>query len=393
MILHSGYLRAACAALACVAIGSVGCVDIIKTPIRTEENVLARQPKLVPSPRFAADVQVTNNILRIVVTPQCSIVEEETVERVDIADDTVDGDSRAWMTVLSVAGSFPLMGGTAMIADSPNVHDSDLNSRLYNETGQEVVIGLGAALVGVGLACVLPPMVNALRAVGTSETRTTSQRQGAIIEERAPCKGLVTLPTYAVVARFTTGHAVPLGGAMPNDQFDVDLRATLGPTILGMSPPPDKVAIWINEKFQTEIPTSSIVEAARTERDNQDDAAWKAAEASACEASAQSCSGVSGYLSRFPNGRHAAEARKLLQPRTNVVAGDGKQSKLNQAVEGAAKALDVERKKQNDETTKALQKEREKAAKEAKKACEKECARICEKDKGCQNQCIVQVCP
>lgn len=378
----------------CLAVLAVSaCVDIQKSQLKTEENIIDRKPKVVNSPRFAADVQIKGSILRVVVTPQCSIVEEETVERTEVSDKTVNGDARAWMTALSIAGALPLMGGTAMLADAPNVYSSDLNGREYNETGQEVVIGLGTALAALGLACVLPPMVNALRAVGSTETKTTAQRLGPVVQERVPCNGVV-MPTYSVVARFSTGHAVPLGGAQPNNEFDVDLRQALGSTILGMSPQPSKVAIWINDKFQGELPTDAILDAARSDRDTQDEAAWKAAEPSACERSPASCTGVQSYLNRFPNGKHAEDARKLLQPRTNTVAtGPASEGRLNKAVDSAVKAMNDATKKASDDATKTFDAALERAEKDAKKVCERECAKACEKDLVCRDACIVQVCP
>ncbi|NUP10840.1 MAG: hypothetical protein HOW73_32755 [Polyangiaceae bacterium] len=372
---------------------STGCVDISKSTIKTEENVIDRRPKVVPSQRFAANVKIEENILKVMVTAQCSIVEEETVERTEIADKTISGDDRAWMTALSVAGSLPAMGGTAMLADAPNVHDSNLNGRLYNETGQDVVIGVGVALVALGLAGVLPPMVNGLRAVGTDETTTTQTRNGALIQEQAPCAGIVTMPTYSVIARFSSGHTVPLGAAMPNDELHIDLRNALGPTILGMNPQPAKVAIWINEKFQAEIATDSILEAARSERDAQDDTTWIQAEAPACAKSAAACAKVQAYLQQFPNGHHAEEARKLLKPRTNVVAGDDKATRLSGAVDAAMKAQEETARKLDEDARKALEQSQTKIQKEAKKACEKECAKSCQNDATCRDACIVQVCP
>jgi len=381
-------------ALLLAACSAFGCVDISKTRVRTDENVIDKRPKVVPSARFAANVEVRDNILRVKIASQCSLVEEEKVEATEVSDKTVSSDARVWMTALALAGSVPLTGGTVMLADSPSVYDSDLNARLYNQTGQETVIGVGTALVSLGLACVLPPMINGLRAVGSSETTTTTTRVGAVLEDKTPCRGLTAPPSYAVVARFAAGQVVPLGAAVADDEFHVDLPRILGPTLLGMSPPPASVAIWINEKFQTEVPTASILEAARGSRETQDDVTWAKAEPSGCAQTPTACAQVQAYLSLFPNGKHADEARKLLQPRSNVVAGGaGPESKLARAVEAAAKQMTDTQTKLDKQASDVLDKAQKKAAEESKKVCQKECSRICEKDELCRQSCVVQVCP
>jgi hypothetical protein len=364
------------------ALGASGCVDVNRTLIKTEESVIASTPKTVVSSRFTADTRLDGTILKVLVTPQCADVEQQTVERTDHYEKTLKSDDVAWNTALSIVGAGPMIGGTAMLADVPNVHDSNMNGRLYNEAGKEVAIGVGTMLLGLGLACALPPLANGIRATGSSEEKSMATRLGPTLKERVACPASLPLPPYAVVARFTNGQTVGLGSAQASDELHVDLRAALGPSILGMSPAPTSVAIWINEKFQTEIPTTGLLDAAKTARDEADEAAWVQAEPSACRLTQSSCGKVQGYLSKFPNGLHAEEARKLLAPRTNVVAADPDDAKLDAAADAAAAAYDKAE-------TQAL----EKLDKEVKKACEAACDKGCGKDKKCRDLCILQVCP
>lgn len=395
MNIHVSDLRSRSAFLAApLALGlafAAGCVDVNKTHLRNEEEVIERTEKTIPSPKFAATVDAKGGILRVKVVPECELVEEEKVEIRDVSDRTLSNDDRGWMTLLSVVGGVPLTSGTVMLADAPNVYDSDPNGRLYNSTGQDTTIGVGVVLVAVGLAATLPPMVNALRAVGTSSTESTITRIGVIKQENAPCRGDETGQSYSVIVKLGA-QQMSVGAVRPRDELNVDLRQALGPTLLRMSPPPTRMAIWVNDKFQAELPVDEVLDGARALQSQSDEAAWAAANVEACRSSTTACSGVQSYLASFPNGLHAEDARKLLGPRPGLkVAGDGKSANARDAATAAMEAAAEKARKEADE---AFKKAEAKAAAEAKKACEKECTRVCTAaDKTCVAQCVKEVCP
>lgn len=387
---HSPPLLALSATLAALA---VGCVDVNKTHLRNEEEVIERQQKTIASPKFAASVDTRGGILKVKVVPECELVEEEKVEVRDISDKTLSGDDRGWMTLLSITGGVPLTAGTIMLADAPNVYDSDPNGRLYNSTGKDTTIGVGVVLAAVGLAATLPPMVNAFRAVGTDSTTTTITRVGTILKENAPCRGDESGQAYSVIVKLGA-QQISVGGVRPRDELNVDLRQVLGPTILRMNPPPKRMAIWINDKFQTELPIDDVLDGARQDQARDDEAAWAGAAAGNCAQAVTACGGVQNYLAAFPNGVHAEEARRLLGPRNNQLQVANGGDKATSARDAAIAAMEAAAAKAQKDADEAQRKADAKVAEEAKKACERECAKVCTpKDKACTSQCVAEVCP
>lgn len=365
-----------------------GCIDIRKTHIRTTEEVIDTTPTVSAQTRFNAESSIESSIIRVLVTPRCDEVAMETVEVSDISDKYMDEDEVALLTLLAIVGAAPLGTGTGLLADAPNVYDSDVNERLYNSTGQDAVIATGVILTAVGLAASMPPLINGLRAVGTSSETRTMQRQGATLKENVPCRGADAQRRYAISVRLGP-DAYALGTAAPNDPFTVDLQTTVLPRLRTMNPPPRGIALWIDDKFQKEFPIEPLMSLIQADVGREDDAAWASSDSATCAQNKNVCAGVQNYLVRFPSGRHAEEARKLLGQSALTVAAS---PTLDAAKTAGATARDTTIEKLTGDAQKAYDKAAADAETQGIAACKRECNRVCAADATCKVQCAQQVC-
>ncbi|MFO0553236.1 MAG: hypothetical protein U0271_32925 [Polyangiaceae bacterium] len=389
--MSSSTRRALGVAAALVGLSSLGCVEVQRMNTRIDERVLSREQVSVATERFEAHIDQVGNTLRVRVQPECALVEEETIQYRDVVDKRLRDEDVAWMTALAVLGAAPLITATALLADAPNVYPNDPNARLYNYAGQDTIIAIGVVLGAVGLAAVLPPMVNGLRAVGSEGAVSEQKRQGATIRPEAPCRGSELPPVYRVLA--TTGNqSIVIGGARANLDTIIDLKAALGEILLGLDQPPSRVSIWINDKYLIDADVTGVLAEVRADRAAADDAAWRSAEPEACAKNPSACSAVQLYLARFPNGRHADEARRILGERLAVARSADPALRLQQARDAAVAASSEAVRKAMIEADKDYAAAREKAAKDGTLACERACDQVCETDSSCREQCITAEC-
>jgi hypothetical protein len=364
-----------------------GCVDVQKTRIRTTEEVTATVPRITADRRFSAESSLQGTILRVVVRPRCDEVAMETVVVSDVSDKYLDEDERILLSLLALVGAVPLATGTGLLIDAPNVYDSDENQRLYNQTGQDAAIAAGVILASIGLAATLPPMINGLRAVGTSSEDRTIERQGATLREDVPCGGAELSRNYNVTVRLGT-EIFSLGMARANDPFDVDLLGSVVARLKTMNPPPQGMAVWIDDKFQREFPLDALLPAVDADRRREDEAAWVAAEPSSCKTNKNLCEPVRAYLIRFPDGAHVEEARQLLGQGGMVVATGG----FEKVIEGALKARDQAQGTAEQAAQTAFDRAIAEANERGRVACRAECSRACKKDTRCKQECEAGAC-
>jgi len=393
--------RLAIASIACLGLATTGCAEIHRNQISTADEVVDTEPKIVPSPDFEADLKQQSTVLTVRVRPHCSLVEEETVETTTTYEQDVDDDDQVWMTFLGVGGTLPLGGGIALLADSPNVYDSNLNARTYNPTGKDAAIGLGTLLTLTGTAMILPPMINAFRGVGDDHETHASTRQGKVLKPVVACDGR-QVTSYMITGRTQQGGNVSLGAvAAPSFEATIDLNQQLGPAFFQTMPPPVSLAVWINQKFVGEVDLREMTQAALTRQAEADELAWRSAESEACakQRTDASCAGVSRYLAALPSGKHASEAQQLLGkagPSQAVVAVDPNLGRLDRARQAAAdaqqNAIDKAQQAADVAAEKAAIKAQEELEKAARKACAESCAHECAKDVDCKASCLREVC-
>ncbi len=380
----------------------VGCAEIHRNQVGTADEVVETRTEVVASSDFDAELKQSNTMLTVKVRPKCALVEKETVESTTSYEQEIDDGDVTWMMTLGLGGALPLGGGIALLADSSNVYDSNVNGRLYNPTGQEAAVGLGTVLTLVGAAMILPPVVNAFRAVGDDDDTSTHERQGRTLKPSVECDGRQGAQSFNLMGRTQFGGAVGLGALSgPGYETTIDLSSALPPTIFQSVPPPISIGIWVNQKFLGEVDIRGLAEASLARQSAADELAWKTAEPDACakQRTDAACAGVLRYVSALPNGKHAVEAQQLLSrlvPGQPVVAVDPNLDRLDRARQAAADAAAAAEEKAalaaEAEAERVAQKAAEAQEKARKTACAEACARECKKDVDCKASCLREVC-
>ncbi len=403
-------MRWVCCVAAVCALASAGCEKVGRTSVKTVDEVIERRPKTQFAGQFAGEAKLAGNALHVRVEPVCALVEEETVETTTTYEkDALPGDDKLWMAAIGGVGTLPLGGGIALLADAPNVYDNDANGRTYNPNGQDSVLIGGVALTILGAAMVIPPVVNAFRYVGDEDESRTHTRPGATLKSGVACSGAVANASYQLTGR-VPGQQVQLASGTGSRRFTVALKSVIPPHFLQLTPAPLSMGVFAGESFLGEVRIAEVMDELRRERAEQDERTWTEAEATACQSqrNEQACAGVRRYLTAFPTGAHAAEARALLArisgaPATTgqggaaVVAQDPAIAKVEAAQRAAAEAAakaqaEAEQRRLKEEEARA-KKAAEDAARATKKACLDACAKACAGDADCKATCTKGACP
>jgi hypothetical protein len=305
-----------------------------------------------------------------------------------------------------------------LLADSPNVYQSDPHSRLYNPTGKDTVIAAGIALVVAGVGTLILPIGNAIHAAGSDEETSTTTRQGKTIRADSPCDATVALPAHSVVAKGAGGQSVAIGATDGSGRMSASLKEIFArPGVFGNAPIPVSMGIYVDNQFVGEVQTGDIMREVEKERAAQDEATWNAANPDVCarEHTDQACIRVRQYrdlvvAGQIP-GAHASAAEDLISKATpaTVAAGGAAgtslvQSAVQQAQAASASAAQKVIEAADAAQKKALLKAQDDAQRAGKAACEATCKQVCEsaiktgketpQDAAtCKTTCVQEACP
>ena len=321
----------------------LGCADIRLTTVDTHDRVISRHKQVVPSSSVRVRSRISGTTLFLQTTQGCDLVEMEEVERIEVLE--ADEDLTEEAVVLGLA-TVPLVSGIIMLADAPNVHDGDRNSRLYNPVGQTGAYVGGTILTTVGGLLALVPVIELLRIAAADEERQELlSRTGATLAGGVPCEG-TPAPVRAPVVLRVAGADVHTQGTDDAGLIEIDLARTIPHELAQRA---TTVQVLVAGRMVGELNIAPILDLQREQERAAEAEAWRRAEPERCRQAPedrQACLGVELFLEQFPDGLYADEARELLQrrlPGSSPTIAIDPTNFSDRAIEHARQQIELER--------------------------------------------------
>ncbi|MBW2458680.1 MAG: hypothetical protein JRI68_29550 [Deltaproteobacteria bacterium] len=356
--------------LLALAGASTGCDSIRLTTVDTHETVLSRTREVVPGPSVRVQSRLEGARLLLQTMQGCDLVEEERVRVIEIRES--DEDLIEEFILLGV-GLIPLATGIALIVDAPEVYSDDRNTREYNSVGEDGAMVGGVILTSIGGLLTLIPTVQLLRvAAAGEEEESVTTRRGDTLETNVPCEE-PTGPIRTTVEIRVGDKTVGTFSTDADGMLEVDLARTV-PRSLADSH--DTITVVVAGRAVAEIDMATIRDSQITLDSEREDNVWRRIDVERCRSAppqdSQACAPLEAFLEMFPEGRHAEEARWVLEQRGgSVLATDPVDGATRDAVDAAQRAVQEK----------------------MRRACELECRKSCKGVPACLTTCVNDVCP
>ncbi len=357
--------------LLALAGASTGCDSIRLTTVDTHETVLSRTREVVPGPSVKVQSRLEGARLLLQTMQGCDLVEEERVRLIDIRES--DEDLIEELILLGV-GLIPLATGIAMLVDAPEVYSDDRNAREYNSVGEDGAMVGGVILTSIGGLLTLIPTVQLLRvAAAGEEEESVTTRRGDTLETNVPCEE-PTGPIRTTVEILVGDKVAGTFSTDADGMLEVDLARTIPPSLADSH---DTITVVVAGRPVAEIDMATIRDSQILLDTEREDNVWRRIDVERCRSAApqdsEACAPLEAFLEMFPKGRHADEARWVLEQRGGAVLATEPpvDEATRDAVDAAQRAL------------------RDKM----RRACELECRKSCKGVPACITTCVTDVCP
>jgi hypothetical protein len=212
--------------------------------------------------------------------------------------------------------------GAVLLADAGNTYPNDKTSRTYNPVGSGAVTAYGIGFIAAGVALGVIPIIDVVRAQETKVEVRDERLMGDVTERiacsRHPAAG-------ATVDGQVGGRTFSLGVTDPKGKLKADLDDAIDGAFVPTSGAQMRVSV--NGAVLDSVSLAEV-------RSARDQRAWSSVELEKCQAAVDiaSCESVKRYLSAYPDGQHAGEARQLMaasQPKLTKLADDQRWTRVN----------------------------------------------------------------
>lgn len=287
-----------------IGVTGTGCAAVGYSNPRNEDAPIKSWRQEVPRERGAvARVTQDGASLTVSVARACDVRETAKVRRTTRRDRVNASPAVDW--VFGVAGVGAAGAGVAVLLDASKVAPNDQTSRQYNSVGPGNARLIGAGLIAAGVALGSVVVVDLVRTHGEQRETSVVDVPGETVDRGVPCK-----------QRPLVG--VPVALALPGGS---------GPVSLGHTDEHGKLTVQLDKALPGDAPVAATGEAAVLVAGAKagtlslaplhsalERAAWKGLYQEGCTNphSVDACKSVKDFLRRFPEGKHANEAKQLL---------------------------------------------------------------------------------
>lgn len=272
----------------------------LSEPVTADRQVKTVREEVEGEPGIHPLVKQDGAVVVIRAVKNCNVRETDVVERKTTRTRENETPTIDW--IVGAAGIVAAGVGVGFMVDAGHVYPNDMTSRTYNPTGPDKARLYGIGLIGAGAALMAVPIVDATRASGTVEDTGTVEKSRGLVQRDIPCHDAVHV--NATVSGLVGDKEYKLGTTNDHGIARIDLDQAL-PAGLRMTD--EKLALSVGG-FGVGMADLAPVFGARAER------AWKGLDTDLCKTptDGSSCDRVVEFLRQFPRGPHSDEARQLL---------------------------------------------------------------------------------
>lgn len=365
------------ALLGSLAILATGCVSIgLGEPVVVEEQPLDNKRVVVRTNLASVDVDQEDTTLTITAERVCDIEQKVRVKQTLERERINLSPGVTWQ--LAIYGTILAGIGTGVTVDARlNVEDSDPNGQAYNSIGPDGATAIGAAFLAAGTPLLVIAIVDAIRATGSENEITHTERSAGFVERSTKCETRVPMARTNVMGRTNAGTAVHLGDTDAGGVLAIDLADVVSEDIT-LREGAKRLALFMGRQPIGSADLKPVASVHREAARVREDQEWAALDVTACEeGSVPDCQAVEAFLKKHPDGQHA--------PRARIALKTGRD---------AMKQREAEARRQRQESAKAAAKAAEEQRKkaEAAKVCQTKCASGCKGNQQCTNACVSAQC-
>jgi hypothetical protein len=217
--------RLGLATLVAAALPLWGCAEVaLGVPVVTAQPIKTERISVPEANGIVGSVDQDGVQVKVTATRACDVVDQTTALETTTRERHNGGASKDWS--LAGAGVLSLGSGAWALVDASKVYPSDKTSQNYNPIGPTAATGIGVALIVAGVALLAIPGVDVIRTSGTEVTTAQVTKNSEPLQRGVSCKGMPAAEAPVAVV-FSDADRVAIGKTDDKGELRVDLDRAL----------------------------------------------------------------------------------------------------------------------------------------------------------------------